>query len=233
MAPTLATWLFGPRSLLRPLALLMPAAVVLALLVPSVTSARALSAEEREGQGVVDAVRAGDQDCASVSRADFGAAGEYAMRQTFRSTRAHESMNNLMREMMGERAEEQMHEYLGRRATRCGGGRRPAAFAGMMATMSSMGGRTMGASGASGRGMMGGRGPTGGDHDDDWDGGVALMVVLIGLLVVLAGAALLRFRPRRRPDDEGPLDVLARRYASGEIDNDEYERRRQALGGTT
>jgi hypothetical protein len=224
MAPTLPIW-SGPRSPLRLLTLVVPAAVALALLVPSVAPARALSAEERVGQGVVDAVRAGDRDCASVSRADFVAAGEYAMGQTFASARAHESMDQLMSAMMGGRAEEQMHDYLGRRATHCGGGRRPTGFAGMMGTVSSMGG-----SAAAGHGMMGDRGSTDSHHNDDSDSGVALMVVLIGLLFALAAAALLHFRPLRRPDDEeGPLDVLSRRYASGEIDSEEYDRSRQAL----
>lgn len=229
MTPTLPPSLSGLRSPLRPFALLMPAVVVLALLAPAVASARTLSAEEREGQGVVDAVRAGDRDCASVSRADFIAAGEYSMGQTFASALAHESMDQLMSEMMGGRAEEQMHDYLGRRATRCGGGRTAAGFAGMMGTVSSMGG-----AGAAGRGMMGYRGATDGHHDGDSDSGVALVVVLIGLLIILAAAAVLHFLPRRRPDDkEGPPDVLARRYASGEIDSEEYERGRQALGGAT
>lgn len=220
-----------PPQPLRWLALLAPLTLSVALLVPSAASARPLSDEEREGQRVVNAVRDGERDCGEVSREDFVAAGEYAMGQTFASARAHEAMDELMSEMMGARAEQQMHEYLGRRETRCGGDDAPAGFAGMMATMSAMGGSMMGGSGDSGPGMMGDPRVRGIDHHDDWDGAIA-MVALLGLLLVLAGAALLRFRPRRQPGDGGPLAMLARRYASGEIDSEEYERRRRALGGT-
>jgi uncharacterized membrane protein len=225
-----------PRPPLRWLALPVPLTLTLALLVPSAASARPLSGEERDGQRVVNAIRDGERDCAEISRGDFVAAGEYSMGQSFDSARAHEAMDELMSEMMGERAEEQMHEYLGRRATRCGGGRAPASFAGMMATMSGMGGSMMGGFGVrsrdSGPGMMGGPGLGRVGDDDDWDAAEVVMVVLMGLLLVLAGAALLRFRPRQQPDEGGPLGILARRYATGEIDSDEYERRRRALGGT-
>jgi uncharacterized membrane protein len=209
------------------LALLAPLTLSLALLVPSAASARPLSVEEREGQRVVDAVRDDDRDCGEVSREAFVAAGEYAMGQTFASARAHEAMDELMSVMMGERAEEQMHEYLGRRATRCGGAGAPAGFAVMMAMMSSMGGFGPGPGG-----MMGGPASGRVDHHGDWDDGGIVTVVFVGLLLFLAGAALLRLRPRQRPDGDGPLAILARRYAGGEIDSEEYERRRRALGGT-
>ena len=59
---------------------------------------------------------------------------------------------------------------------------------------------------------------------------LALLVVLILAIVWLIRAL---FRPaahgvQGRDDAE---DVLRRRYATGEIDEDEYQRRRDALGG--
>lgn len=54
-------------------------------------------------------------------------------------------------------------------------------------------------------------------------------VVFVGLIV--AGIAwLLRGRPADRgPDDESPTQVLARRYARGELSDDEYRHRLDTL----
>ena len=228
MAPSSAREISWPRSLVGWLALLAPLAIGVTLLAPSNAFGRPLSDEEREGQRVVSAVRDG-RDCGEVTRDEFVAAGEYAMGQTFSTARAHEAMDELMSEMMGKSAEEQMHEYLGHRATRCGGKDAPAGFAGMMGTMSAMGG-PMGSSSDARQGMMGSSGIGRSEHDDDWDGAAVVMIALMGLLLALAGTALFRLRRRQQPDDGGPSAILARRYARGEIDSEEYEHRRRALG---
>jgi putative membrane protein len=55
--------------------------------------------------------------------------------------------------------------------------------------------------------------------------GVAVVALLVVLLVRGSTAA------DRRPGQDDALTVLRRRYASGEIDQDEYRRRRTELGG--
>jgi len=60
-------------------------------------------------------------------------------------------------------------------------------------------------------------------------------------VVVVAGVVLLVFWATRQnpwvsghhpaPPPEGPLDILARRFASGEITAEEYQRGRDLLGG--
>ncbi len=74
----------------------------------------------------------------------------------------------------------------------------------------------------------------------NWNGGwawwqTALMWLgmLVLLLVLLAAAyALLTGRPPSRDRDGGdPQRILDRRLARGEIDVDEYERRRQLIAG--
>ncbi|GAA3785614.1 SHOCT domain-containing protein [Streptomyces phyllanthi] len=77
-----------------------------------------------------------------------------------------------------------------------------------------------------------------------WDGGPGpwiLFLPLIWAAVVVGAVALLRrtvWRGRRgpwhapggpRPTGDSPLDVLGRRFASGEIDEDEYWRRLSVL----
>lgn len=189
--------------------------------------------EQREGQQILRSVDGGDRRCSDLSNADFERVGEYVMGRMAGSTRAHEQMNQLMANMMGGRGTEQMHEFMGRRFTGCGGSRTPGGFGSMMGSMGMMGGAMMGGgSGAqSGYGSMMGRASSG-DEDDDWDGGPAaiVMIVLMAALLAVVTALLLR-GSRRRGTARSPLDILDDRYARGEIDSDDYEQRRQALGG--
>jgi len=72
------------------------------------------------------------------------------------------------------------------------------------------------------------------------DGGPGPWILLFPLIwaaVVIGGITLLRrtgWRGRRgprpdRPDDSSPITVLGHRFASGEIDEDEYWRRLSVL----
>ena len=71
-----------------------------------------------------------------------------------------------------------------------------------------------------------------------WLFGVFLVLLFWGLVIaalVLGIRWLIRADqrglqpPAPRPDD--PLEILRQRYARGEIDEEEYERRRRTLGG--
>ena len=72
-----------------------------------------------------------------------------------------------------------------------------------------------------------------------WLGGVLVVVLFWALVIaalVLAVRWLLRADQRGRqeppaPHSEDPLEILRRRYAAGEIDDEEYERRRKKLTG--
>jgi putative membrane protein len=72
-----------------------------------------------------------------------------------------------------------------------------------------------------------------------WLFGVFLMVLFWGLVIaalVLGIRWLIRADQRGRPQPPGPrpddpLEILRQRYARGEIDDEEYERRRRVLGG--
>lgn len=78
-----------------------------------------------------------------------------------------------------------------------------------------------------------------GDGMSGW--GYAFMsvsMILFWGLVVLGIVALVRYlgraaRPMGAPDRPTPEQLLAERLARGEIDEDEYRRRRDALGSTT
>jgi putative membrane protein len=59
---------------------------------------------------------------------------------------------------------------------------------------------------------------------------VVLLVIAV-LAAVVLGLALLAHasRARRRPAPDDPKEILRRRYAAGEIDEDEYLRRMSGL----
>ena len=64
----------------------------------------------------------------------------------------------------------------------------------------------------------------------------AAFVVLVLVLIVLAIRWLLRADrsvapPPPASQGPNPLDILRERYARGEIDDEEFERRRKTLGG--
>lgn len=105
---------------------------------------------------------------------------------------------------------------------------------GMMGSYASKGTMTGNAQSGngSGSGMMGGSGVRG-SGDNGWSGTDTAMVVLMGLLLAAVVRMLAMWQPWRRWQVQTPLDLLGERYANGEIEGEEYERRRQALAGLT
>ena len=89
----------------------------------------------------------------------------------------------------------------------------------------------MGPTGGAGAGMPWGAGAWG------MGGGLLTGLVALLLLVVLVvGAVYLLSTARRGAETDGDTDALAvlkRRYARGEIDDEEFERRRGRLDGGT
>ncbi len=72
-----------------------------------------------------------------------------------------------------------------------------------------------------------------------WIAGFAITVLFWGLIIaalVLGIRWLIRADQRGRglppaPHSEDPLEILRQRYARGEIDDEEYQRRRKVLTG--
>lgn len=72
------------------------------------------------GQDLYNKFQTKQLSCNQLKDADFEKIGEYLMNQSFGgNTNAHIQMNNNMKQMMGENAEEQMHIRLGENATQC------------------------------------------------------------------------------------------------------------------
>ncbi len=199
------------------------------------------------------------RNCSQLTAQDFDRVGEHVMERMLGSTQAHESMDRLMAQMMGPANERRMHVVMGERFTGCGNSPLPGGYAGMMGAMGMMGGfgpngqGGAGAGGAYGPGMMGGfgsapgnRAAPGGDgayglgsmmgvdrgRGDDGNGNmpVGWMIAMI-LVLVLGGAAAVYFIARGSTRRSDPRQLLAHRFARGEIDAEEYRRRSELLGG--
>lgn len=76
-------------------------------------------------------------------------------------------------------------------------------------------------------------------HDMHWRGWEGHMfgwwgVIIMGVLIVAAIVIIMRSNSKGEiqpvSSDETPLDTLKRRYASGEIDRDEFEQKKRDLG---
>ena len=216
---------------------LLICALAVALFVPSFANAQAGS-DEAQGSAILRSVQQGDKACSDLSDSDFELIGEAWMGQVLGSTEAHDAMNRLMASMMGTSGEEQMHQFMGRRAAGCGGGTAPPGFAGMMGRMGLMGAYQ--GPGGAGTGMMGGpggyygpgQGSSSNSNDND-DGPTA--AAMIGMMAVLIGAvaiALAVFRPWRHMRHS--RELLDRRFAAGELSAEEYKRAKSLLeGGST
>lgn len=228
------------------------AAIVVITGLASLVGAPAGAAESAEsrGQALLQAVDSGQRNCTDLSAADFEAVGELTMGRMLGSPRAHEAMDQLATQMMRAGGLERMHQVMGQRFAACGQPDFPGGFGQMMSMTPGMGG-TIGYSG--GRSMMGGggygpgdQGPGGGavgpgsmmgsdyqssagdsDADDDPGGWMAVAM----LVLILGAGALAYFLVRRRPGTGGALEVLARRFAAGEISAEEYAERRRLLQG--
>jgi putative membrane protein len=78
-----------------------------------------------------------------------------------------------------------------------------------------------------------------GFHDGDWTGGgwlamSSMMLLFWAVVIALVVWAVRSFSERQHPDSDhtnaaGPDDILAERYARGEIDDDEFQHRRDLL----
>lgn len=231
------------RSLPGRAALSALLALTVGLALPSLAPAQ----ENPRGAELLREIEDGQRNCDDLQDADFEAMGDSVMGRMVGSSQAHGSMDALMRSMMGRSGGQQMHAALGERFSGCGEGRLPAGTAGMMngvggmmGMMGMMGGGLGPGSGSDqgsdqdyGSGsMMGGFGGDRTEYDDNDDHvGAGWMIVMMILLIGgVAAVVYVVTRPRR--GGSAPAQLLAERFAHGEIDAEEYEQRRALLGGS-
>ncbi len=173
--------------------------------------------EEQEGKKLLGQVQNKTTTCQKLTDTDFEKIGEYFMGQAIGNTSQHISMNNMMKGMMGEQGEEQMHIAWGKRGSGCNTN---AQFA---PTMMGGGGNPMMGYGGWNN-MMGG-----------WNGfGILgwIPMLLFWVLLILGVVALFRYLGglgKRSDESKAPLDILKERYAKGEINKKEFEEMKKDL----
>ena len=199
---------------------------------------------DRGGQ-LLAQIERGQTKCSDLDHSGYAAIGEFAMGRMVGSAQTHEAMDGLIVQMMGKTGVDRIHDVMGQRFAGCGAAAMPAGFGQMMGVMGMMGG---GAGGFDPSAVMGGYDPGSGtsageggygpgsmmgfaaDRGDD-GGGIEpwTVAMMLGLaLAVVVGTFLLV--PRRR-SSSGVLDVLAERFARGEISAEDFQERRQLLLG--
>lgn len=119
------------------------------------TADPATEKEEAEGKGIYDKLQAKQVRCIDLKESDYDVLGEYFMGQ--RVGTAHAAMNTMMKQMMGEAGETQMHVSLGKRLSGCDtGAPYPTQGAGFLPMMGMMGDWNNNSFGRGGWSMMGG-----------------------------------------------------------------------------
>ena len=169
--------------------------------------------EEQEGKQFLDNLNNKTVACSELKDTDFEKIGEYFMGQSIGDTSRHIAMNEMMKSMMGEQGEEQMHIAWGKRGSGCNTSAVfPQNGVGFMPMMGSGWGNLMG--GWGGFGILG------------W-----LSMLIFWVLLVLGVIALIRYlaRSEQSREDKTPLDVLKERYAHGEINKKEFEEKKKDL----
>lgn len=73
--------------------------------------------EVAEGKALYDKLKSKQAACTSLSDSDFELIGEYVMSEM--AGARHGQMNTMMKQMMGEEGEEEMHVMMARRASGC------------------------------------------------------------------------------------------------------------------
>jgi len=138
--------------------------------------------EETEGKSYWDKLQTKQIECKALTDDNYDVLGEYFMGQSIGNSQSHALMNQMMKNMMGDSGETQMHIALGKRLSSCDINA-PVPTNGMR-FMSMIGfGNSNGISGGGGFSMMGGYGL--GNMMNGWGGGFGLFGSLIWILVVV------------------------------------------------
>ena len=176
---------------------------------PDAAAIKSQQQEEQEGKNFLDSLNNKTATCSQLKDADFEKIGEYFMGQSIGDTSRHIVMNNMMKSMMGERGEEQMHTAWGKRGSGCD----------TSATFPSegIGFMTM---------MMGG-------WPSHFGGFGWIFMILWWVLIIVGIVALIKWFMAQshgsHDHEKSPLAILKERYAKGEIDKKEFEDKKKDL----
>jgi len=193
------------------------------------TTIKSQQQEEQEGKQFLDNLNNKTVTCLQLKNTDFEKIGEYFMGQSIGDTSRHIAMNEMMKSMMGEQGEEQMHIAWGKRGSGC---ETSAAFPsqgeGFMPMMQMMMGgwsSPFGSNNSTNNMMNFGFGPFGGFG---WIFMILWWVLIIAGIIVLI-KWLMAQSHGSHGHEKSSLEILKERYAKGEIDKKEFEERKKDL----
>ena len=175
--------------------------------------------EEAEGKAIWEQLQSKQIECKNLTDDDFDVLGEYFMGQSIGNTERHTVMNQMMKNMMGEKGETQIHITLGKRSSGCDINASFSSGYGFMPMMWLM-------MGGGGNSMMGYGG---------WGGfGLGwIFMAVFWILIILGVVALVRYLGGTKQNNVGkdktPLNILKERYAKGKINKKEFEEMKKEL----
>lgn len=202
--------------------------------VPIATSSDDIKQEEAKGAEIWNNLQAKKIECSVLTDDDYELLGEYFMGQ--RLGDSHESMNDMMKRMMGEVGEVRMHISLGQRLSGCLASVQYPANGSQFLPMMGMMGDYWGSTG-----LTGGSNILKPKYNHMMNYGYQtlgffgpLFMVLFWALIIFGVIALVRWSsgPSKDADtkkDKTPLEILKERYAKGEIDKKEFEEKKKSL----
>lgn len=190
--------------------------------------------EEAEGKEIWGKLQNSELTCIDLTAENFGALGEYFMGQM--AGDSHETMNNMMIQMMGEVGEEEMHIALGKRMSSC------EPNAAMPQNMMNSGMMQM----MLGSGMMGNWSNSSALNNNFTNpksmmnfgfmpfGGFGWIFMILWWVLIIAGIiALIKWvAGQNAPESNNgktALNILKERYAKGEIGKKEFEEKKKDL----
>ena len=164
--------------------------------------------------------------CSQLNDSDFEKIGEYFMGQSIGDISRHIVMNNMMKSMMGEQGEEQIHIAWGKRGSSCDTSAAfPSEGIGFMPMM--MGGWSSPfSSNQSNNSMM--------NFGFSSFGGFGWIFMILWWVLIIAGIiALIKWLTSQsrgtHRNDKSALEILQERYAKGEINKQEFEEKKKDL----
>lgn len=165
---------------------LFAAILTLTVLFAPANMVAAHTGHEAEGQVIQEKLQNNELQCEELTDSDFNKLGEYFMGQM--TGEQHETMGNMMNQMMGEEDSEQMHITMGKRMSGC----EPDAMMENGGMMSMMSGGMMG-----GNSFMGGFGML----------FMVLFMIIFWGLVIIGIVALVRWIMERRAHEGDDLSA--------------------------
>lgn len=188
--------------------------------------------DEADGKAVYDRLMSKQVVCANLSDDEFDVLGDYFMGLRLGDTASHVYMNNMMKRMMGEEGEKQMHVALGKRLSGCDNTTPFPARGANFLLMMGLGGMMNSSNNFFGgtNSMMG---YNGWSNMFGWNGfGISPIFSLVILVLIILGILFLVKRLLTKRDStvtKSSKDILSERYAKGEVDKKTFEEMKKDL----